>query len=211
MFHNRLDAGSQLAQKCEHLRNESPVVLGLPRGGVPVAAVVAKFLHAPLDVIVVRKLGLPTQPEVAMGAIGEGGARVLDTRLMRLANVSEQQLQYVEQHEREVLHQRLSHIRSERERVSLKGRTVIIVDDGLATGATATLACQIARENGAAKVVLAVPVAPKDAINDLPADEVITVMTPQPFGAVGMYYREFDATSDTEVLDLLRAANIEQE
>lgn len=181
-------------------------MLGLPRGGVPVAAVVAQQLNAPLDVIVVRKLGLPKQPEVAMGAIGEGGVRLLDPNLIRMAGVQEDQIRNVELHEREVLEKRASQIRSEHHRLPLTGRTVIIVDDGLATGATASVACEIARLHGAVKVVLAVPVAPSEMLTSVPADEVITVIAPSDFRAVGMYYNNFDATSDEEVLELLRAS-----
>ena len=205
MFENRLDAGQQLAAELTGMRFEHPVVLGLPRGGVPVAAEVARVLDAPLDVIVVRKLGIPYQPEVAMGAIGEGGARVLDRRLIEAAYVSDQQIAAVEAAERETLDRRVRTLRVIRPRVNLKGRTAIIVDDGLATGATATVACQIARELGAIRVVLAVPVAPAEAIASFPAaDDVIAVLVPTPFRAVGLHYRDFAPTSDDEVATILR-------
>lgn len=140
IFENRTDAGEQLAAKLTHLRASKPVVLGLPRGGVPVAAVVADALDAPLDVIVVRKLGIPYQPEVAMGAIGEGEVRVLDHRLVKIAGVSDAQIAEVEAKERATLDARVTQLRAIRPRVPLVGRTVIIVDDGLATGATASAA-----------------------------------------------------------------------
>lgn len=206
MFKNRSDAGRQLAQRVEHLRSEHPVVLGLPRGGVPVAAVVAEELDAQLDVIVVRKLGIPFQPEVAMGAIGEGGAKVLDTRLIRQAGLTDAQVAAVETAERATLDARVLALRAIRPRVSLVGRTALVVDDGLATGATAAVACQIARELGAAKVVLAVPVAPQEVLDAFPVDEAIAVETPHPFRAVGMHYRDFGPTSDAEVQLLLRRA-----
>lgn len=206
MFENRSDAGRQLAQRVEHLRSEHPVVLGLPRGGVPVAAVVADELDAQLDVIVVRKLGIPFQPEVAMGAIGEGGAKVLDARLIRQAGLTDAQVAAVETAERATLDARVLALRAIRPRVSLVGRTALVVDDGLATGATAAVACQIARELGAAKVVLAVPVAPQEVLDAFPVDEAIAVETPHPFRAVGMHYLDFGPTSDAEVQVLLQRA-----
>lgn len=213
MFENRIDAGEQLAEKLSHLRIEHPVVLGLPRGGVPVAAVIADALDAPLDVIVVRKLGIPYQPEVAMGAIGEGEVRVLDHRLIKIAGVSDAQIAEVEAKERATLDARVSKLRAIRPRVPLAGRTAIIVDDGLATGATAAVAAEIARMLGAARVVLAVPVAPADVLKTFPADEVIAVETPVPFRAVGLHYRDFSATQDEEVQELMKwaAARDEQE
>lgn len=203
MFRNRIDAGQQLAAKLMYLHDQRPVILGLPRGGVPVATVVAEALDAPLDVIVVRKLGIPFQPEVAMGAIGEGGARVLDEGLIRRAGITEQQIAQVEAAERQTMDARIQSLRAIRPRVSLVGRTAVIVDDGLATGATAAVACQIARELGAAKVVLAVPVGPSEVLDVFPADDVVAVETPHPFRAVGMHYVDFGPTSDAEVQQLL--------
>ena len=158
VFDNRVDAGKRLAARLRHLAESDPVVLGLPRGGVPVAAEVAKALNAPLDVIVVRKLGLPFQPEVAMGAIGEGGVRVLDPALIARAGVSAAELAQVEETERATLESRSARFRRGRERADLTGRTVVIVDDGIATGATARAACEVARRLGATRVILAVPV-----------------------------------------------------
>lgn len=211
MFDNRIDAGQQLAKKLEHLREEHPVVLGLPRGGVPVAAVVAEALNAQLDVIVVRKLGIPLQPEVAMGAIGEGGVKVLDPRLIRQAGITDAQIAAVEHEERATLDARVRALRAIRPREPLIGRTALIVDDGLATGATAAVACQIARALGATKVVLAVPVAPRELLDVFPADEVIAVETPYPFHAVGMHYRDFGATSDAQVQQLLEQSVAREE
>src|SRR5690606_36606413 len=148
---------------------------GLPRGGVPVAAEVAAALDAPLDVILVRKLGVPFQPELAMGAIGEDGVRVLDDHLLAATGITADQVARVERRERAELDRRAATYRACRPRVPLAGRTVVIVDDGLATGATARAAIQVARAEGARRVVLAVPVAPRDTVDDLAAvaDEVV--------------------------------------
>lgn len=203
MFRNRRDAGQQLALKLGHLAHEHPVVLGLPRGGVPVAAEVAEALHSELDIIGVRKLGVPHQPEVAMGAIGEAGVRVLDERLIALANIPDEDVAEVEANEREVLAQRLQKFRAVRPRVDLTNRVAIIVDDGIATGATAAVACEIAKRLGARKVVLAVPVAPPEALEASAADEVVAVLTPRTFRAVGMHYLDFGQTPDEEVVEIL--------
>ena len=147
-FADRADAGRQLAARLEHWRAGGVIVLGLPRGGVVVAYEVARSLGAPLDVLVVRKLGVPFQRELGMGAIGEGGTRVVDDEVVRLAGVSERELAEVESRERTELERRTLRYRGERPRVALDGRTVIIVDDGIATGSTARAACQAARAFG---------------------------------------------------------------
>jgi putative phosphoribosyl transferase len=168
---------------------------------------VAEALDAPLDVIVVRKLGLPFQPEVAMGAIGEDGFRVVDHGLVARAGVAPAELRVVESREREELESRIVRFRRGRERLDLRGRIAVVVDDGIATGSTARVACDIARHLGAARVVLAVPVAPLDTVQGFPgADEVVCLLTPQWFGAVGQYYLDFDQTTDEEVIVLLDAA-----
>lgn len=203
-FLDRADAGRRLGQRLAGLRGRDIVVLGLPRGGVPVAFEVAKALDAPLDVIMVRKLGVPFQPEVAMGAIGEGGARVLDERVLSLARITEQDLAGVERNERQVLQERMARYRRGRPPTDLHGRTAVVVDDGIATGSTARVACRIARQLGAAKVVLAVPVAPARAIPSLKeADDVVCLAAPRNFQAVGYYYHDFSATEDDEVVRLL--------
>ena len=160
VFADRVDAGRRLAARLGHLRGEPVVVLGLPRGGVPVAFEVAAALGAPLDVIVVRKLGVPFQPELGMGAIGEDGARIINDEIVRLAGVTDRQLAEVESRERAELERRALRFRGDRPRVPLEGRIAVVVDDGIATGSTARAACQVARAHGAARVVLAVPVAP---------------------------------------------------
>jgi putative phosphoribosyl transferase len=205
-FVDRVDAGKRLAARLQHLRGQDVVVLGVPRGGVPVAAEVARSLGAPLDVVVVRKLGLPWQPELAMGAIGEGGYSVLDRSLVARAGVSAEQLQAVEQRERQVLDTRVALLRRGRAPVDLTGRVAVVVDDGIATGATARVACEVARHLGAERVVLAVPVAAADSLRAVTeADEVVCVATPEPFVAVGNHYRSFGATRDEEVVALLEA------
>jgi putative phosphoribosyl transferase len=207
IFEDRVDAGRQLGRQLRKLRGQDIVVLGLPRGGVPVAFEVAAALDAPLDVIVVRKLGLPYQPELAMGAIGEGGTRVLEERVLAQAQVSEKELQDVEVRERAVLESRVTQFRRGRARRDLTGRIAVIVDDGIATGSTARVACRIARRLGAARVVLAVPVAPADTIGALiEPDEVVCLATPRHFSAVGYHYRDFSPTEDDEVVQLLDAA-----
>jgi putative phosphoribosyl transferase len=208
MFLNRIDAGKRLAPHLEHLRGHHPVVVGLPRGGVPVASEVAKALGAPLDVIIVRKLGVPSNPEVALGAIGEDGARVINREVMELARVSASDLAAIEKRERTEVERRAIRFRGKRPPQSFVGRTVIIIDDGLATGSTAKVACLVARARGAARVVLAVPVAPanwsEEMIDD--ADELICVETPDGFHGVGQWYADFSQTTDDEVQECLQRA-----
>jgi putative phosphoribosyl transferase len=207
MFEDRVDAGRQLAARLEYLRGQDVVVLGLPRGGVPVAYEVAQSLGKELDVIVVRKLGVPYQPEVAMGAIGEDGARVLEPRILAQARVGDEALHQVEERERGILHSRVERFRRGRARTPLRGRTALIVDDGIATGSTARAACQVARHLGAVKVILAVPVAPKEALKELEGpDEIVCLRTPPHFTAVGCHYDDFSPTTDDEVVVLLNAA-----
>jgi putative phosphoribosyl transferase len=209
LFTDRADAGRHLARLLEGFRGTDTVVLGLPRGGVPVAAAVALYLHVPLDVIIVRKLGLPFDSEVAMGAIGEGGVRVLNARVLSHAAVTAVQIQAVENRERQVLEARVAGLRKGRPRLDLTGRTAVIVDDGVATGATARAACQVARRLGAGRVVLAVPVIAAEAVSEMlrppgeGADSVVSVAAPFGFAAVGQYYRRFDQTPDAEVTALL--------
>ncbi|HSA51213.1 MAG TPA: phosphoribosyltransferase family protein [Yinghuangia sp.] len=204
-FHDRADAGRQLADRLEHLRDSDPIVLGLPRGGVPVAAQVAAALAAPLDVLVVRKLGVPFQPELAMGAIGEGGARVLNEGLVRDFGISDDEVAAVEAAERDELERRTDRYRRGEAPYDLTGRIAIVVDDGIATGATAATGCRIVRARGARRLILAVPVAPPGWSAELrgAADEFIALSTPADFLAVGQYYRDFSPTSDAEVIDCL--------
>ncbi|MET9731064.1 phosphoribosyltransferase [Streptomyces sp. NPDC006458] len=207
-FENRVDAGLRLADALEGLRGTDVVVLGLPRGGIPVAYQVARCLHAPLDVLVVRKLGVPWQPELAFGAIGEGGVRVLNEDVLNATRVTPQEQAEVEQRERAELVRRVTAYRAGRPPAPLSGRTVVVVDDGLATGASATVACQVVRGQGAARIVLAVPVAPDRIPARLreAADELVCLETPSVFGSVGAWYRDFEQTGDAEVGALLARA-----
>ena len=208
-FADRAEAGRRLAQRLAYLKDQDPVVLGLPRGGVPVARQVADSLGAPLDVIVVRKLGIPFQPELAMGAIGEDGVRVINEGVVVMAGVSLEELSIVERRERSELERRARCFRGDRPRLSVWGRTVIIVDDGIATGSTARAACQVARAHGARRIVVAVPVAPPGWTSRIArdADEFVALETPEPFYAVGQFYAEFSATTDEEVTACLSRAN----
>ncbi len=205
-FINRADAGRRLARQLRQLRRDNPVVLALPRGGVPIAFEVAKALLAPLDVLVVRKLGVPFQPELAMGAIGEGGVRVINTDVVRSAQISEADIAAVEDRERAELEQRVRRLRTGTPRVPLADRTVIIVDDGIATGSTVRAACRVARAQHARKVVIAAPVGAAQAIKSLrrDADEVVCLEIPTLFFAIGQWYEDFTQVSDEQVVDLLR-------
>ena len=208
MFRDRTDAGKQLAGHLAHLRDDDVVVVGLPRGGVPVAEQVALALHAPLDVILVRKLGVPFRPEVGMGAIGEDGVKVLNDEIIRMTHVTAEDLAAVEDRERTELERRAGRYRAGRARVPLAGRVVVVVDDGIATGSTAKAACQVARAAGARRVVLAVPVAPHDWTTRLAgvADELISVSAPRRFSAIGQFYADFSQTGDDEVISCLDRA-----
>ena len=205
-FADRYQAGRRLAEELRSFADEDVVVLGLPRGGVPVASEVAQALDAPLDVIVVRKLGVPYHPELAMGAIGEGGARVINRSVVENAGVSEVELGEVEARESQELERRSTRFRAGRERLDVTGRTVLVVDDGIATGATVLAACDVARAQGATRVVVAAPVAPAGTAERLAdvADDVVILHTPSGFLGVGQFYDDFTQTADDEVVELLR-------
>src|SRR5271166_460888 len=208
LFTDRADAGRRLAARLEHLRGEPVVVLGLPRGGVPVALEVARALGAPLDVIVIRKLGVPFQPQLGMGAVGEDGVRVINREVVREAGVRANELAVVQAREQARVEARAARYRVHRPREPLAGRVAVIVDDGIATGSTAKAACQVARAHGAARVVLAVPVAPPgwEARIAGAADELVCVATPRGFFAIGQFYADFSQATDDEVVACLRAA-----
>ncbi|MGY2025052.1 phosphoribosyltransferase family protein [Nocardia gipuzkoensis] len=208
LFDDRHDAGRRLAERLEYLRDEDVVVVGLPRGGVPVAYEVARLLDAPLDVIVVRKLGVPYQPELAFGAIGEDGVQVINDVVLGYTRLTHEEIAEVERRERAELRRRTERLRCTHPHIPLSGRTVVVTDDGIATGATARAACQVAWEQGAQRVVLAVPVAPRDTLAMLRdvADEVVCLEMPTWFSAVGGWYRNFGQVADAEVELLLRSA-----
>ena len=208
VFTDRRDAGRQLAQTLRRFRGTETIVLGLPRGGVPVAAEVAAALGAPLDVIVVRKLGVPYQPELAMGAVGEGGVTVVNHEVLSHLHVSEVELSAVAERERAVVAERAHRFRPGHAALSLEDKIAVIVDDGIATGSTARAACGVARAAGAATVVLAVPVAPEDSHPERwpEVDEFVCLDRPRWFHAVGQFYSDFGQTTDGEVAALLRLA-----
>lgn len=212
VFRDRCDAGRRLAASIERmlpaLRADRPVVLALPRGGVPVAAEVAIVLDAPMDVILVRKLGVPRQPELAVGAIGEGGVRVLHRGVLRAVALSEHELAAIEDRERAELERRAAVYRRGCPATDLSGHAAVIVDDGIATGSTAHAACEVARAHGATSVVLATPVIPRASLLDLTeiADHVVFVEVPEPFFAIGQWYDDFTQTSDSDVVSLLDGA-----
>ena len=208
IFADRADAGRRLATLLAHLRGEPVAVLGLPRGGVPVALEVALALAAPLDVIVVRKLGVPAQPELAMGAIGEDGVFVLNPEVLRQAGVPDAVVAATRDREQAEVAARAARYRVSRPREPLAGRVAVVVDDGIATGATARAACQIARAQGAVRVVLAVPVAPPGWETRIAgaADELVCAHVEPGFMSVGQFYADFTQTTDDEVVACLARA-----
>lgn len=203
-FADRSDAGRRLAAKLEHLRDDDVLVLGLPRGGVEVAYEVAKALDAPLDVIVARKLGAPHQPELAIGAIAPG-ASVLRSDLVDMLGLREDEIEAISARERRRAEELETKLRHGRRAYDPAGRTVVVVDDGLATGATATAAVRSVRTRGPARVVLAVPVAAPESVDALAheVDEVVTVIAPHDMRAVGLWYENFPQLSDDEVEAML--------
>jgi predicted phosphoribosyltransferase len=208
-FPNRIEAGRQLAEKLDkYAGREDVIVLGLPRGGVPVAYEVAKRLRAPLDVFLVRKLGVPGFEELAAGAIASGGVRVLNEDVMRAIPHADEVIEAVTAREAAELERREQIYREGRPPPELRDRIVILVDDGLATGASMRAAVKALRQHGAAKIVVAVPVGPPDTCRELEeeADETICLSTPVFFQAVGQYYEDFSQTTDEDVRELLARA-----
>lgn len=205
MFVDRADAGRRLGARLADLARADPVVLGLARGGVVVAREVADALHAPLDVLVVRKLGHPAQPELALGALGEGGVVVIDEDLVRRLRVSRPTIESLVERESRVLEARVRRLRGERPLVDVRDRVVVVVDDGLATGSTARAALRVLRARGAARLVLAVPVGAPDTVARLrrDADEVVCLSEPRDFFAIGEHYEDFRPVEDDEVAALL--------
>ncbi|MGV9616778.1 phosphoribosyltransferase [Nocardia xishanensis] len=205
VYADRIAAGRALGAELEHLRASRPLVLGLPRGGVPVAAAVREIIGGDLDILLVRKLGVPWQPELAMGAIGEDGVRVLNTDVLGHTGVTQHRLAAIEEAERAELERRRKVLRGGAEPVPIAGRTVVIVDDGMATGATVLVACRVARLHQPARIVVGVPVSSREAIRRVQteADEVVCPLVPRSLGGVGVAYRDFHQLADHEVTDLL--------
>lgn len=207
-YDDRRHAGILLGAELAGLDPDDPVVYGLPRGGMPVAFEVARALECPLDILVVRKVGVPRQPELAMGAIAEGDVVVRNQEVIDIAHISDADFSAVADRERRELEQRVSTYRSEASRISPAGHTAVVVDDGLATGSTARAAVEVLRSQGADAVWLAVPVAPRGPLGDLEqlADRVVVLSRPRDFGAVGFWYADFSQTTDDEVRKLLGEA-----
>ncbi|MBH0775833.1 phosphoribosyltransferase [Nocardia bovistercoris] len=205
-YPDRIAAGRVLGARLEHLREPPPLVLGLPRGGVPVAAAVREVIGGDLDILLVRKLGVPWQPELAMGAIGERGARVLNPDVVSHCEISAERLAEIEADERVELERRRVLWRGASAPVPLEGRVVVLVDDGMATGATVAVACRVARLGGPARIVVAVPVSSAEAVRRVAgaAEEVVCPWVPETLGGVGAAYGDFHQLEDEEVTALLR-------
>lgn len=213
LFMDRRDAGRKLADALKHLKNEKPVVLALPRGGVPVAYEVAKALEAPLDLLMVRKIGAPGHEEYAAGAVVDGPEpqMVINQSAVRSLNISPEYLEEVKQRELEEIKRRRAKYLKDHPHVPVEGRTVILVDDGIATGSTARAAMKGLKQLNAKRTILAMPVAPGDTVEKFRADgyEVVCLASPAYFYAVGQQYRRFGQTQDEEVISLLQKARDE--
>ncbi|WP_234697136.1 phosphoribosyltransferase [Nitrosophilus alvini] len=204
MFKDRYEAGLKLAEKLKEYENSDSVIVALPRGGIPVAAVIAEKLHIPMDIFFVKKIPSPYNEEAAIGAVSENGFVYVNEHAKIMLNVADEYIkERAEQKMREMKEKRALY---GKKRINLKDKTVIIVDDGIATGASMLLATDALREEGAKKIVIAAPVAPPDVVSKLEksADEVVILQTPPDFMAVGQFYYDFHQLSDDEVLDILK-------
>lgn len=215
MFRDRSDAGQQLAAKLLHLGDFNPVVLALPRGGVPVGFEIARVLDAPLDLVLVRKIGVPWQPELALGAVTDGGDPevFIDRTLATELGIDEQYITSETKRQVEELERRRRVYRAGRAPIEIAGRAAIVVDDGIATGATMRVALQATRRRNPSRLVLAVPVAAPDSLDRLrpETDEIVCVETPAGLGAIGFFYRDFHQVSDAEVTTILARAAEQKE
>jgi len=205
LFRDRSDAGHRLAAVLQHYRHQRPVVLALPRGGLPVAAEVSAALDAPLDLVIARKIGVPFQPELAMGALAEEGAPVRNDDVIRLAGITDAEFMAVCDRERAEIRRRRRRYLGDHAPLPVADRTAIVIDDGIATGATMRAALLSVRARKPKKIVLAVPVAPADTVEGLrdAADEVVCLETPEVFHGIGMFYGDFRQVEDQEVVDIL--------
>ena len=214
IFTDRTDAGRQLASALERFKAVKPVVLALPRGGVPVAYEVAKALDAPLDLVLVRKIGAPWQPELAIAAVVDGGRpeTVVNQDIVDQLNIPPSYIEEQAAAELEEIERRRQRYLADRPRVDVAGRTAIVIDDGIATGATMEAALHATRRARPTRLVLAVPVAPPETIERLHAevDEIVCLQSPKLFGAIGLFYAEFHQLSDDEVVDLLARAKTDE-
>ena len=209
---DRADAGRRLAARLAGHRGDAPIVLALPRGGVPVGVEVSRALGAPLDIFIARKLGAPGQPELGIGAVAQGGVLVLNERIVRALRLPEEHVRRAAEEELREVGRRLRLLRGDRPEPEVRGRTVILVDDGLATGATARAAILALKERGPGRLVLAVPVCPPRTADLLlrEVDELVVLDAPADFFAVGSYYEDFEQVSDEEVVRLLELARAEE-
>ena len=206
-FSNRTEAGRKLAKALAFYKEQHPVILALPRGGAPVAAEIAAALEAPLDLVLVRKIGVPFQPELAMGAVidGQEPLVVRNEQVIRMAEINESEFDAIRDRELEEIERRRKLYLGNRPHLEVKGQTVIIVDDGIATGATIRVALRAIRMRKPRKLILAVPVAPTQSLDELrtEADEIVCLEDYDDFGAIGLYYSDFRQISDAEVIKLL--------
>lgn len=214
LFQDRRDAGRQLAATLGGLKGQGCVVLALPRGGVPVAAEVARALGAPMDLLLVRKIGAPRQPELAVGSVIDGGTPIIvrDSGLLRLTGTSAAAFDEICARELSEIERRRKFYMGDRKPVPLAGKTAIIIDDGLATGNTMRAALHAARLRNPRILIMAIPVAPKGVFEEFrdEADQIICLATPEPFGAVGYFYGNFEPTTDAEVIALMRENRFEE-
>lgn len=205
IFRNRLDAGERLGLALQKYKNKDPVVLSIPRGGTEVAAEVARLLGAPLDVIIPRKIGAPHNPEVAIGAVTQDGTVIKDEAMVQLLGIGDKEIEAMAERVSAEISRRVDTYRGGRPGLEIKGKTVIVIDDGIATGFTVQAALKSVRSMEPSRLVLAVPVAPADTIKVLEkqVDELVCLEVPEVFYAVGQFYHEFDQTTDDQVIELL--------